>query len=384
MSVKRRGNHEGTIKQRTDGRWEAQVSLPSGKRRSLYGKTRKEAQDKLRAALRSLDAGLDLLDERRTVAQLLETWLEDVVRENLRPKTYRSYEQIVRLHLLPTLGRHRLARLTPQHVQSMLAEKTRAGLSSRTVQYIRAVLRQALARALKWGWVSRNVAALADPPKVERTPVQPLTVEQAASFLRATRDHPLGPLFAVAVATGLRQGELFGLRWEDVDLDEGVLRVRHAMQRIDGTPRFVPPKSERSRRTIALPAVAVGALESQRERQDEQRLAAGERWQEWGLVFTSSVGTPLEPSNVSGRLHRQLAAAGLPRQRFHDLRHCFATAMLTEGIGARSVMEMLGHSQISLTLNTYAHVMPETLRDAAATLDAAFERQGGTGHGPSA
>lgn len=367
--TKRRGHGEGNIKQRADGLWEARVSLEGGKRKSLYGKTRREAQDKLRAALRDIDAGLDLSAGRQTVGQFLDRWLEDVVKPTVRPKTHHSYAQLVRIHLKPALGHHQLGKLTPQHVQAMMSAKTAAGLSPRTVQYLRAVLRRALGQALKWALVSRNVATLVDPPRSIKRPVAPLSAEHARAFIAHTAGDRLGPLFHVAIASGLRQGELFGLRWQDVDLAAGTLYVRHALQRIDGALTLVEPKTALSRRTVTLPASAVAALRTQRIHQLEERLLAGVRWQDGGYVFTSTIGTPLEPSNVSSRLHALLREAALPSQRFHDLRHCAASLLLAGGVAPRTIMGILGHSQISLTMNTYAHLSPALERDAARALD---------------
>jgi integrase len=214
------------------------------------------------------------------------------------------------------------------------------------------------------------VATLVDPPRTVRKPVQPLTAEKARHFLVSTREDRLGPLFHVAITTGLRQGELFGLRWQDVDLDAGTLMVRHALQRVSGELRFVEPKTALSRRTITLPESAITALRDQRIRQLEERLLAGAAWQDWGLVFTSSIGTPREPSNVTKRLHKLLEAADLPRQRFHDLRHCAASLLYAGGVAPRTIMGILGHSQISLTMNTYAHLSPALERDAVDRLDA--------------
>lgn len=213
------------------------------------------------------------------------------------------------------------------------------------------------------------MATLVDPPRSVHKKVNPLSANQARAFIKATHDDRLGPLFTVAILTGLRQGELFGLRWQDVDFAGGTLSVRHAMQRVGGKPTFVEPKSERSRRTLTLPAMAAIALKRQRIRQIEDKLVAGDRWQEANLVFTSTVGTPLEPSNVTARLHKLLAATGLPRQRFHDLRHCCASLLLAQHVSPRVVMDVLGHSQIALTMNTYSHVMPAMLQDAADALD---------------
>lgn len=369
VTTKRRGHNEGSIKQRADGLWEARISLPGGKRKSLYGKTRKEVQDKLRAGLRDLDAGLDLSAGKQTIEQYMTRWLADVALPNLRPSTYKSYESYIRLHIIPELGRYQLSALTPQHVQAFLNGRTKAGLSPRSVQYIRAILRRALGQAQKWGEVSRNVAALVDPPRTVRHQVRPLSPEQAWAFIEYTRDDRLGPLFHVAIASGLRQGELLGLRWQDVDLSAGTLTVRHAMQRVNGKPTLVEPKTALSRRTVTLPASAVAALRVQHDRQAFERAAAGEKWQEWNLVFASGIGTPLEPSNVTHRLQALLADAGLPRQRFHDLRHCAASLLLAGGVAARTIMGILGHSQISLTMNTYAHLSPALERDAARALD---------------
>ena len=370
----RRGHGEGTIKHRRDGRWEAMFTLPNGTRRSVYGKTRKGVQDKLRVALRDLDAGLDLGAGQQTVGQFLDRWLTDVVKSRVRPKTHKDYAQLTRLYIKPALGRVQLTKLSPAHVQKMMADMMAAGLAPRTVQYTRGVLRSALNQALKWGLVSRNVATLVDPPHMDKKRVTALSANQARAFLDSVKrqDHRLWPLITVAVMTGMRQAELLGLRWSDVDLSNGTVHIAHNVQRIDGEWRFVPPKSKRSVRTLSLTAEAVNALETQRTRQVEERLAAGARWREMDLVFTSRVGTPLEPSNLNDRLHTLLEAAGLPKTGMHSLRHCFASVLVAKGVSPRVVMEALGHSQISLTMDTYAHVMPAALQDAARVLEDAF------------
>jgi integrase len=370
-STTNRGHNEGSIYQRaSDGLWVAALTLPSGKRKAYYGKTRPEAKAKLKAAQHDLDAGLDLDAAKTTVGQFLDRWLEDTAKPTVRPSTYESYRLHVERHLKSGIGHLPLAKLTPQHVQKLLNDKAKAGLSARTVQLTRATLRRALGYAVKWSLVSRNVATLVDPPRTVRTPVQPLTVDQVRRFLDATKDDRLGPLFHVAIASGLRQGELLGLRWEDVDLVAGTVTVRRALQRIDKRPVFVEPKTERSRRTVNLPASAVAAMKVQKDRQAFARQAAGVHWEEQGLVFASTIGTPLDAPNVTHRLQALLKQAELPRQRFHDLRHCCASLMLANGEHPRVVMETLGHSQISLTMNTYSHVMPAMQRDAADRLDA--------------
>ncbi|HEY7030232.1 MAG TPA: tyrosine-type recombinase/integrase, partial [Thermomicrobiales bacterium] len=308
----KRGNGEGSIYQRSkDGRWVGALTLPTGKRKAVYGATYEEARSKLRQAERDQERGLDLSAKPQTVAQFLTDWLENTARPTIRPKTHHSYAQLIRLHLVPALGRIQLAKLTPQHVQKLMGEMTAKGLSPRTVQYARAILRRALGYALKWGLVTRNVATLVDPPRSVKKPVRPLTGDQARTFLAHLRgrDDRLWPFFTTAVLTGLRQAELLGLRWSDVDLAAGSLRVTATLQRIDREWRFVEPKTRRSARTLSLPSAAVAALKAQRVRQLEERLAYGEGWQDIGLVFTTPKGTPLEPSNLSKRLHGLLKSA---------------------------------------------------------------------------
>ena len=196
-----------------------------------------------------------------------------------------------------------------------------------------------------------------------------LTPEQARAFLEAASGDRLEALYTVALAVGLRQGEALGLRWDDVDLEAGTLTVRHALQRVGGRLRLVEPKTRLSLRNIALPPMVVAALRAHRSRQLQERLWAGSRWQEHDYVFASTIGTPLDGTNVTHRLQAILLTAGLPRQRFHDLRHACASLLLALGVHPRVVMETLGHSQISLTMNTYGHVLPSLQRDAADRMD---------------
>ena len=376
MTKRTRGQGEGNIYERQDGRWAGRVSAgySGGKRIRVwvYGATRAEVVQKITETLRRQHQGFRVHVEKQTVAQFLSGWLEDSVKASVRPKTFRSYEQLVRIHLAPGLGRHALSRLTPAHVQAFLNEKLARGSSPRTVQYLRAVLRQALGQALKWELVVRNVATLVDPPRVPRYEIQPLTASQARKFLDFIEPHRLRALFAVAFAVGLRQGETLGLRWTAVDLERGVLHVRHSLQFLDKRFQLVEVKTDCSRRTIHLPAIAVEALRAHRTRQLEERLAAGGEWEDWGLVFTTRVGRPLDSCRITRDFKRLLKQAGLPTQRFHDCRHACASFLLAQGIPARVVVDILGHSQISLTMNTYSHVMPALRSEAAEKMDAVF------------
>ncbi len=344
------------------------ASVAAG-RKKFYGKTRAEVARKLAQALKAYQDGLVPPPERQTVGDFLTVWLRDTASASVRPATFTSYEGIVRIHLVPLLGRVPLTKLTPQHVQDLMNRKLEEGLSPRRVDYIRAVLRHALNQALRWGMVARNVATLVEAPRAQRAEITPLNAAEIARFFDAVREDRLGALYVVALSTGLRQGEALGLVWQDIDLEAGTLSVSRALQRIGGEFHFVEPKTRLSRRIVHLPFTAVRALEAQRARQAAERLAMGDHWQDLGLVFSTVEGHPLDASFVTHHLQKLLAKAGLRRQRFHDLRHACASLLLSQGVPARVVMDVLGHSQISLTLNTYSHVVPSLRTDAAERMD---------------
>ena len=370
--AKRRGRGEGSITRRADGRWMARVDLgwEDGKRRrkTLYGRTKREVQDRLRETLHRTEKGLPPVPEQETVGAFLRRWLA-TIRGRVRPRTHRSYQQVVRIHLEPGIGRVRLAKLTPLDVSAWFESRHAAGVGGRTIHYARAVLRAALNQALKWELVSRNVASLTDPPRYRTREIAPLTPEQTRKFLAAVAGHRLEALFTVAVGLGLRLGEALGLPWDAVNLDAGTLSVRQTLERAGKQPRFGEPKSARGRRTITLPGIVTAALRKHRTRQLQERLIAGERWNDSGLVFTTEAGAPLDGCNINRTFKAILRRAELPAIRYHDLRHTAATLLLTQGVDPRTIMETLGHSQISLTLNTYAHVVPALQRKAAAKMD---------------
>lgn len=370
--AKKRAHGEGLIRKRPDGRWEARLRVPGQEPKSIYGKTQKEVREKLQALREDVRKGVPVASEKPTLGQFLDGWLEDTVKKQNRPRTHESYQSLVRLHIKPALGKRPLAKLSPQEVQAFMNDKQDAGLSPRTVQYLRAVLRRALGQAVKWGLAPRNVAALTDPPRIEREEVAVWTPDEARAFLKDIRGHRLEALYTVALAIGLRQGEALGLRWSDVDLDAGVVRVRVQLQFIDKKFRLVEPKTAQSRRTISLPPFAVTALREHRARQLQDRLLAGEGWQgeTWGLVFMTKRGTPLDGKNVTHRFQDWLKRQNLPRMRFHDLRHACASLLLAQGVHPRVVMEILGHTQIGMTMNTYSHVIPALQQEAAGRMDA--------------
>jgi len=368
----KRGNSEGTVFKRGDGRWAASVDLGQGlgrrRRKAFYGKSRQEVARKLLDAQRALADGLPLPGQRQTVAAFLETWLKDSVTYKVRPRTLQRYNEIVRLHLVPRLGSIALAKLSPADVERAMNEAQADGGSPRTAAHMRAVLRTALNVAMRWGILGRNAASLAGPPRVPEREIRPLSRNDARAILEAVAGDRLEGLFTIALALGLRQGEALGLRWPDVDLDGGLLTVQRSLQRVGREWFFPEPKTARSRRTIPLPGPVTAALREHRVRQVQERLRLGAAWQgeRWGdLVFADEAGGPLSGFHVRRRFTALLAVAGLPPMRYHDLRHGCVSLMAAQGIPARVCMELLGHSQISTTMNVYAHVAPELGRDAA-------------------
>ena len=366
---KRRGNNEGSIYLRKDGRWAAALSIPGRRRITFYGLSREDVRRKLAAAVRASDLR-ELPDSRgMSLGDYLDQWLREVAKPSVRPWTYKGYEVHVRRHINPVIGRVPLDKVEPLHVQSLMNRKLRDGLSAKSVRYIRGTLRTALTQAQRWGLVTRNAAALVDGPRVEPYEIRPLTPVETRRFLESVKGHRLEALYSVALSMGLRQGEALGLRWEDLDLEMGYLRVEKQLQRQNGKFQLVEPKTNRSRRTIVMPPSITSTLRKHRVRQDRE-LAFDKGWSNpFGLVFTTENGGPLDGTVVTHQFHRLLDQAGLPQRRFHDLRHSCATLLLAQGVPARVVMEILGHSQIALTMNTYAHVIPELRRDAAQRME---------------
>jgi integrase len=374
----RRGHGEGSIYQReSDGRWCATVDLGwvngKRKRKVIYGATRKEVADKLKALHRDVALGVNVAPDQLTVKDFLNTWLEEHVRRFNRPRTYEKYKADVTKHIVPAIGNRQLAKLTPQQVQAMLNGLRDKKLAQRSVSNVRAVLRRALNHAMRWGYVMRNVATLVEAPRTSTFTIEPLTQEQANKLLEAAKGHRLEAVYRVALSIGLRRGEICGLRWEDIDFEERVLRVTGSLQRQNKRLERSATKTAASVRTIALPPGLLRALKSHKARQDKEREELGDDWRECGLVFVSERGTPLEPGNVLRHFRTLLKAAKLPEKtRFHDLRHTCATLLVAQGRHPRVVMEILGHAQISTTMNTYAHVLPDTQRQAVEGIDGLF------------
>lgn len=379
----RRGKGEGGIYQReSDGKWCATIDLGfvNGKRRRkvIYGTTRKEVAEKLRGLQHDQARGVPLVVERQTVEEFLNRWLETIVRPHRRPKTAASYDEVVQRYLIPRLGRYQLSRLSPEHVQAAVnnlqARGRRNGgpLGARTVEYAQSVLQRALNQALRWGLITRNVAILVETPRVERKEMAVLSHEQGQRLLTVVAGHRYEALYHVALLLGLRKGEILGLRWQDIDFAAHTLRVVQSIQRVGGKVVIAQPKTSSSVRVLPMPNKVERVLAMHAERQAEER-GQREDWEDYGLVFPSERGTPLEARSLVRHFKAALEQADLPEIRFHDLRHSCATMLIAQGVHPRIVMEILGHSQIGLTMNTYGHVLPETRRAASRAMDSLFQ-----------
>lgn len=393
MSTRRRGRREGSIRQRADGRWEVRIDLGrglDGKRRqkSVFAVTEGEAIDELKKLHARAVGGQVLSTSTPTVATYLEEWYA-TNSDAWRPGTRRGYQFAIDLYLVPAFGPLRLEQLTPQIIQHWVTQHKQAHGARRRITYAHAVLRSALSEARRLQLVAINAAELVKVPKPTKRPIVLFTVDQAKAFLVAAAKHRLGALFSVALACGLRLGEACGLKWDDMDLETGEVRIRQQLQRI-GKGKLVlqPLKTEKSRRTLVLPDVCIQALREHRKRQLEERLKAGARWVDTGLVFTTyrtygdgkgqgmKVGAPLHPRNVLRVLHDLLDSADpkLPRMRFHDLRHSAASLLIAEGVELVEVSKLLGHSEVRLTADLYSHLVKQTAAKAARVMDGIFRR----------
>ncbi len=298
--------------------------------------------------------------------EYLENWLEQVYRPTVRPNTYKQFRSIVHHHLIPAFGHIAVQKLKAERIQAYYAQKLKEGLSPRSVAVIHAVLHSALENAVKWGLVSRNAAKLVTRPRIERYEGQTLTGDQAMKLLEVAKGSRIEALLLLALTTGMRKGELLALRWDDMDLEKGVLYVQRTVSRIPGRGYMESePKTKSSRRRIVLPGVAIEVLKEHCSNQEKARVKAGEKWNDGGIVFANNYGGFLRPDTVLDAFRQLLKEAGLPPMRFHDLRHSAATILFVAGVNPKVIQELLGHSTISITLEVYSHVLPSMRQEAA-------------------
>jgi integrase len=364
------------ITKRKDGLFQGMYTshTPDGpKRKYVYGRKYKDVERKLAEAMGNAAKGIFFDDENQTVAQYMERWLEDSARGDLGHRAYHNYKLQIRRHISPAVGRLKLSKLTAAHIQSLYASKLRDGLKPSSVRYIHAVLHRALEQAVRFNLIPFNPASRVDPPKIRQEEIKPLDAEQARRFLNAAGEDRFEALYVLSLTTGLRMGEALGLRWSDVDLDAGTLRVNRQVQRMRGGGGLVfgEPKNA-SRRTLELPQRAVEALRSHRKKQAEEKLRATD-YGDSGLVFATGKGTPHDSQNIINRYFKPLLKrAALPNIRWHDLRHTYATLLLARGTHPTYVQKSLGHASVQLTLDRYSHWMPSMGRNTAEGIDEAL------------
>jgi integrase len=344
----------------------------SGRRQRRFANikgTRRDAERVLAARIHAIETGTDIDAPRITVAEYLQRWLRDYAKPDVAPRTYERYAEIVARHVVPKLGMVPLSQLRPAHIVAAERAWQDAGLSAATVLKVHRLIREALHHAVRWRLLAVNPADAVTPPRVERREMSVLNAAQAAALLVEARGSEFAAPITTALYSGLRLGELRGLRWRDVDLDSGRLSVQQTLQKVPGGGVVArQPKTHRSRRSVSLPAIVVDVLRDHRRRQVEARLAAGDAWEEADLVFTDALGRPLSETRLRWAFWRLLREAGLPRIRLHDLRHTMATLMLAAGEHPKVVSERLGHSTVSITLDTYSHVLPGLQAAAAERL----------------
>jgi integrase len=374
----KRGNGEGGItRHKKSGLYMARYTVQTAagpKRKTVYGKTRKEAAEKLTKAMADGDGGLVFDARNQTVGEYLDRWLKDSVRGSVKPVTFENRQQLVHNHIALSLGRIKLKNLTPAHVQGLYRAKLDAGLAPSSVRLLHSVLHKALKQPGRWELVPRNVCEAVDPPKLQTEEIQALDAEQAKALLEAARGDCLEALYVLAITAGLRIGELLGLKWEDVDLERCALNVRRTLSAAKSGPTFTTPKNNKGR-SIKLTERAVDALKIHKAAQNTQRLKLpADLWEDWQLVFPTRRGTPLGYRNLTSRSFKSLLSrAELPQTvRFHDLRHTCATLLLSRGVHPKLVQELLGHATIAMTLDRYSHVLPGMGDQTATAMESAL------------
>ena len=383
---------KGSVKKRGKS-WCYVVDLPrraDGKRNQKIKsgfRTRKEAEAALATTMTEANKGEYIEPSRMTVKDYLTKWLEDSVKHNNKKSTLVNYKYLLETHVFEEIGEIELGSLQPRHLQQLYSDKLQngrvdgeGGLSATTVRRIHAVLRKALSTAVKWQLIRLNPADAVDAPKQSRKEMKCLTKEDVETFLEAVQSDTYKVLYLVAIMTGMRRGEILGLRWQDVDLDNGQASIRQSYIALhDGSMHLDTTKTKGSERTVALPNSVVQALRKHKVLQAAHQLKLGPAYKDHDLVFASEMGTPINASNLNRNFKQTLKKAGLPNIRPHDLRHTHATLMLQEGVHPKIVSERLGHSSIQITLDTYSHVLPNLQSEAAQKLDKAlFGKSDGT------
>jgi integrase len=362
--TRRRGNNEGSLYQRKSGLWCAQISL-EGRRLTKYGKTQKECREWIRQIRTKIEGGLTFAGTLLTLEHFVDTWLSGK-KLSRRPGTVHSYRRIAERDLLPHMGQMRLQDIQPAHIKKLYSILQEEGKGPRTIQLAHVVLHSVLKQAMREGILGRNPMDAVDRPRVETTEFQILNEQQVRQFMIFASESPYETLFHLALTTGMRKGELLGLKWSDVDWVRCVLNVNHQLQIIPGKGyALVAPKTKAGHRQIKLGLGTMKQLEAHKKRQELEKAVAGIRWQEHEMIFTTGIGTYMDQTKASRELKRLLKKAGLPAIRFHDLRHTSISFQLEMGTSLNTVQQRAGHSKASVTSDIYGHAL-EHSQDAAA------------------
>ncbi len=394
---KKRGNGEGSISQRKNGTYCAVVTTGRDKqtgkliRRTIYGKTRPEVAKKLTEILNQINYGTYIEPSKLTVADWLDIWVRDYKKNDLKVTTYSSYESNINIHIKPHIGHILLRNLTPDHLRKFYNELLEAGridgnggLSPRSVKYIHIILHSALDQAIKNQLIVRNVCDATTVARRIKKEIRVLTLEEQRKFLEAIQGDKICTPLTTDMGTGLRQGELLGLRWQDCDLKKGVIKVKQELLRIKNYDKKIPtktilafqePKTEKSKRSIPLPPNILNELKEHRKKQLEQKLKLGNLYQDNDLVFPGDFGQPYDPRCFTTRFKKLVDKAKIKNVNLHSLRHTFATRLLEANIHPKVVQELLGHANISTTLDIYSHVMPEIKQAATEAINHLFKRK---------
>ena len=364
----KRAHGEGTISKRQDGTYEGKISLGvdaegKRKRKTVYGKTQKEVRAKIDEVKQQLANGT-FSDTRLKVKSYLEGWLKEKTRQ-VKPRTAEAYKYNLEKYVMPQIGGVQLSKLTPLHIQTMCSEIATVS-GPRTANMCRTILFSAMKQALRWGLIPRNPVEGVDPMKEHKQEMTLWTSAEAVKFLDTARSHRLYALFYLAMSTGMRRGELLGLRWQDVR--PGTLHIRQSLTVVKNQIAISVPKTEKGKRRVAISPNVEETLEAHRQRQEAERQMLGNLWPDNDLVFRTEVGTPIHPRNLERTWYALQKNVDVPKVRLHDLRHLHASLAIRQGMDAKVLADRLGHSRASLTLDVYTHLFEEQRANSAVSL----------------
>lgn len=366
----------GSIRKRKDGLWEARYTVGrnpgTGRQvqKSVYGKTQAEVRKKLQQATAAIDEGVYMEPSKVTVSGWLDIWLSEYL-GGVKPRTVITYRKAAENYIRPSLGAVKLSALTTPEIQALYnrLQRGESGLSPKTIKNLHGVLHKALEQAVEIGYIKFNPANACKLPRVEKAEIKPLDDKEIAAFIGAIQGHPFEAVYLVTLFTGMRESEVLGLTWDNVDFEGGTILISRQLQRIDGEYRFTTPKNGKSRRITPAPYV-MDVLRDQRRRQAEWQIKAGSVWQNVdGLVFTNEIGRNLSAQTVYLHFKKLAASIGCPDTRFHDLRHSYAVAALQAGDDVKTVQENLGHHTAAFTLDIYGHVTERMKRESAERME---------------